>query len=335
MASMTAFAVCLIFGPALIKWLKSKHASHNHARQGFDAISDKSQHKVHVPTMGGLLITLAIVIANLIWADLSNQYLWIALIGMITLGMIGYFDDRLKLNSRSSKGLPGGVKILGQTIIVFVLVMYLAHLNHAWSVIQIPFFKDLSLNIGWLYLLLAWLVIVGTSNAVNLTDGLDGLAIGCSIFVSLTFGVIAYLTGHMIFAEYLYLPYIAPSGELTVFCASIMGAGLGFLWFNAHPAEIFMGDTGSLSIGGALGIVALLIKKEFLLVLVGGIFTIEAISVILQVFSFKLTGKRIFLMAPLHHHFQMKGMVESKIVIRFWIISIILTLAGLATLKLR
>ncbi|MFT5207065.1 MAG: phospho-N-acetylmuramoyl-pentapeptide-transferase [Candidatus Omnitrophota bacterium] len=335
MASMTAFAVCLILGPVIIKWLKSKDASHNHSRVGFGAISDKSQHKAHVPTMGGLLITLSIVIANLIWADLGNQYLWIALIGMIALGLIGYLDDRLKLNSRSSKGLPGNVKILGQTIIVVVLVMYMAHLNNTWSIIQIPFFKDLSLDIGWLYFPFAWLVIVGASNAVNLTDGLDGLAIGCSIFVSLTFGVVAYLTGHIIFAEYLYLPYIAPSGELTVFCASIMGAGLGFLWFNAHPAEIFMGDTGSLSIGGALGIVALLIKKEFLLALVGGIFAVEAISVILQVLSFKLTGKRIFLMAPLHHHFQMKGMVESKIVIRFWIISIILTLAGLATLKLR
>ncbi len=333
MASLTAFFLSLLLGGPVIALLRRMNTAHRIERTGFEKISQQQKHKESVPTMGGILILGAVTLSCLLWADLKNPYFWIALLATLWLGAIGFADDFIKRFYNNAKGLQAFTKLTGQ-IALGVAVGFLLYDAFGWDNVHVPFFKELIVRLGPFYILFVCFVLVGSSNAVNLTDGLDGLAIGCSIFIALTYAIFSYLTGNAIFSDYLNVPFVAGTGELTVFCAALVGAALGFLWFNSYPASVFMGDTGSLSLGGALGIVAILIKKELLLLLVGGIFVAEALSVILQVVSFKTRRKRIFLMAPLHHHFQLKGWPESKVVIRFWIVSVVLSLAGLASLKL-
>jgi phospho-N-acetylmuramoyl-pentapeptide-transferase len=285
--------------------------------------------------MGGLMILGALVISTVLWADLRNRYVLLFLLTVFWLGAIGFVDDYLKLSKKNSKGLRAMYKIAGQAVLSLGIGIFLYHDSPVWHQVGLPFFKSWFLDLGIFYIAFVCLVITGSSNAVNLTDGLDGLAIGCTIMIALTYGVVSYMAGHAGFSHYLKIPFIHGAGELAVFCSALFGAGMGFLWFNSHPASLFMGDMGSLSLGGALGAVAIFTKKELLLIIVGGIFVVEAVSVILQVASFRLKGKRIFLMAPIHHHFQLKGLSESKVVIRFWIISILLSLFGLSTLKLQ
>jgi phospho-N-acetylmuramoyl-pentapeptide-transferase len=292
--------------------------------------------KAGTPTMGGTLIILSVALSTFLWADLSNNYVWIVLLVLLGFGAIGFADDYLMQVKKRSKGLTGKGKLILQTMIA-LLTGYLVILNPNFTTeVPVPFFKQLAPDLGWLYVLFAALVIVGASNAVNLTDGLDGLAIGPVIIASVTYMIFAYVAGHSKIAEYLQINYVAGSGEIAVFCGALAGAGLGFLWFNAYPAQVFMGDVGSLSLGGSLGTVAVITKHEILLVLVGGLFVIEALSVIFQVGFFKMTkGKRIFRMAPLHHHFELKGWPEPKVIVRFWIIAIALALISMSTLKLR
>jgi phospho-N-acetylmuramoyl-pentapeptide-transferase len=287
--------------------------------------------------MGGLLILIAITVSTLLWADLSNRLVWIVLLVTIGFGLIGFADDYLKLTKRDSQGLPGKLKLLAQLIISLTAASAVAVLMPAELAtnLAVPFFKDLLVPLGLLFWPFAVLVLVGASNAVNLTDGLDGLAIVPVMIAAACFALIAYLVGNTVFAGYLQIHHVPGTGELTIFCGTIVGAGLGFLWFNAPPAMVFMGDTGSLSMGGALGAVSVITKHELVLAIIGGLFVLETVSVIVQVASFKLTGKRVFRMAPLHHHFEQKGWAESTIVIRFWIIAVILALIGLSTLKLR
>jgi phospho-N-acetylmuramoyl-pentapeptide-transferase len=287
--------------------------------------------------MGGFLILLALVISTLLWADLSNGYVWVVMLVTIGFGAVGFADDYLKLSRRNSKGLPGRTKLLLQILIATAAALWVLALTREplATGLSIPFFKTVLINLGWFFIPVAVFVTVGASNAVNLTDGLDGLAIVPVMIAAACFGFIAYLVGNSIYSEYLQLLYVPGTGELAVFCGAMVGASLGFLWFNAPPAMVFMGDTGSLSVGGALGAISVVTKHELVLSIIGGLFVLETISVIVQVASFKLTGKRVFAMAPLHHHFEKKGWAESTIVIRFWIIASILALVGLATLKLR
>ena len=286
--------------------------------------------------MGGALIIFSIALATLLWADLANAYVWIVLLVTVGYGIIGFADDYLKLVKKQSKGLGARSKFLAQSVLALatgLLVYWSLDFN---TVVTIPFFKNISPDLGWGYVLFAAFVIVGTSNAVNLTDGLDGLAIGPAIIVATTYMIFAYVAGHVRIADYLQINYVAGSGELAVFCGAIAGAGVGFLWFNTYPAQMFMGDVGSLSLGAAIGSVAVITKQEILLILVGGLFVIEALSVIFQVAFFKMThGRRIFRMAPLHHHFELKGWAEPKVIVRFWIIAIILALIAMSTLKIR
>jgi len=293
--------------------------------------------KKGTPTMGGVLILLAVCSATLLWSDLTNPYIWAVLGVTVGFGVIGFIDDFLKVSKRNTKGLSGKLKLALQLSISGVAAFsILSHLPLALQTsLTVPFFKDLLINLGWMFVLFAIFVMVGSSNAVNLTDGLDGLAIVPVMIASGVFGIIAYLSGNTIFSNYLQLNYVPGAGELSVLLGALVGSGLGFLWFNAPPAKVFMGDTGSLALGGALGAVSVVTKHELVLAIVGGLFVLETVSVIVQVASFKLTGKRVFAMAPLHHHFEKKGWAESTIVIRFWIIASILALAGLATLKLR
>jgi phospho-N-acetylmuramoyl-pentapeptide-transferase len=335
LAAVFAFALSVIFGGRVIEALKRLKLNHSPERVGFESISSQSAHKKHVPTMGGLLMVGSMVAATLLWGDLTNRFLWLAVLSTVWLGAIGFADDYLKIKYQNAKGLSAAVKFAGQTLLAVAVGTYLYLDASFWSTVHVPFLKDAVVNLGLAYVLFVFVVLVGSSNAVNLTDGLDGLAVGCSLFAGLTYAVFCYVTGHKVFADYLYLPFIDGAGELTVFCAAMVGACLGFLWFNCQPASVFMGDTGSLALGGAIGIVALLIKQEIILLVVGGVFVLEAVSVILQVAGFKTTGKRIFLMAPIHHHFQKLGWAESKVVIRFWILAVILCLAGLSSLKLR
>ncbi|MBW2173436.1 MAG: phospho-N-acetylmuramoyl-pentapeptide-transferase, partial [Deltaproteobacteria bacterium] len=288
------------------------------------------------PTMGGLLILFATVTATLLWADLTNPFVWIVLLVMISYGAIGFIDDYLMLVKKESRGLPGRIKILIQ-VAVGLLVAGLIYARADFDThVTFPFFKQVAPDLGWTYILFATMVIVGTSNAVNLTDGLDGLAIGPVTVAAATFVILSYVAGHVKIAQYLQIQYMAGSGELAVFCGALFGAGMGFLWYNSYPAQIFMGDVGSLPLGGALGTVAVITRHEILLVLVGGIFVVEALSVIFQVSFFKVTnGRRIFKMAPIHHHFELKGWPEPKVIVRFWIIAIILGLMAVSTLKLR
>jgi len=334
-AVMTALLVSFLLGPPTIRWLKRKQ------REGQPIRSDGPEShlltKKGTPTMGGVLILFALTLSTLLWADLRNGYVWVVLFVTAGFGLIGFADDFLKLTRRNSKGLPGRRKLVGQLAISLIAAYAIMRLSPAPldDGFALPFFKALLVHIGWFYLPVAALVMIGASNAVNLTDGLDGLAIGPIIVVAGCFVLIAYLAGNLVFATYLQINYIPGSGELAVLCGALVGAGMGFLWFNAPPAMVFMGDTGSLASGGALGAISVIAKHELVLVIIGGLFVLETVSVIVQVTSFKLTGRRVFRMAPLHHHFEKKGWAEPTIVIRFWIIAAILALAGLATLKLR
>jgi phospho-N-acetylmuramoyl-pentapeptide-transferase len=334
-AVMTALLVSFWLGPGLIRWLKRKQREGQPIR--LDGPESHLLTKKGTPTMGGVLILAALSVATLLWADLTNGFVWVVLIVTLGYGLIGFADDYLKLTKRSSGGLSGRRKLLGQGalgLIASVVLMWLTTPGLA-SNVAMPFFKDLLVPLGLLFPLFGALVMMGASNAVNLTDGLDGLAIVPVMIAAACFALIAYLAGNAIFAGYLGIPHVPGTGELAVFCGAIVGASLGFLWFNAPPAMVFMGDTGSLATGGALGAVAVATKHELVLAIIGGLFVLEAVSVIVQVGSFKLTGRRVFRMAPLHHHFEKKGWQEPTIVIRFWIIAMVLALVGLSTLKLR
>ena len=333
-ATITALLISLLCGPAMIRWLKT------HQAEGQPIRSDGPEThlaKVGTPTMGGLLILAAFVLSTLLWMPLSNPYLWPVLTVAVTFGAVGSVDDWMKLRRRSHHGMSGRMKLVLQMLVAFVVTIVFVELSPAnlRYGVAIPFLKDSLLPLGLLYVPFAMLVIVGASNAVNLTDGLDGLAIVPVMIVAGCFGLIAYLAGNVNLASYLQINYVPGTGDLAVMCGALLGAGLGFLWFNAPPARVFMGDTGSLALGGSLGAMSVATRHELVLAIVGGLFVVETLSVILQVASFKLTGKRIFLMAPLHHHFERKGWAESTIVIRFWIIAVVLALAGLSSLKLR
>ena len=334
-AVMTALLVSFILGPRLINWLKSRQGDGQPIR--VDGPASHLVTKAGTPTMGGLLILIAITVSTLLWADLENRLVWVVLLVTIGFGLIGFADDYMKLTKRNSRGLPGKLKLLAQLVISLAAASAVAAFMppELATNLAVPFFKDLLIPLGFLFWPFAVLVMVGASNAVNLTDGLDGLAIVPVMIAAACFALIAYLVGNTVFAGYLQIHNVPGAGELAVFCGAIVGAGLGFLWFNAPPAMVFMGDTGSLSMGGALGAVSVIAKHELVLAIIGGLFVLETVSVIVQVASFKLTGKRVFRMAPLHHHFEQKGWAESTIVIRFWIIAFILALIGLSTLKLR
>ncbi len=334
-ALMTSLIICFAFGPAIIRWLKSKQGEGQPIRS--DGPESHLLTKKGTPTMGGIMILFAVTVSTLLWADLTNAYVWIVLAVTIGFGLLGFCDDYVKLTKRSSGGISARAKMLGQILIAlgagwWIMTVAPSELS---THLTIPFFKNILIDLGWLYIPFVIIVMVGASNAVNLTDGLDGLAIVPVMIVAGCFALIAYLIGHIKFAEYLQIHYIAGSGELAIFCAAIVGASLGFLWFNAPPAMVFMGDTGSLALGGAVGAIAVIVKHELVLVIMGGLFVAEAVSVIIQVASFKLTGKRVFKMAPLHHHFEKLGWREPTIVIRFWIVSCILALLALSTLKIR
>ena len=334
-AMMTSLIVSFVCGPYIIKWLKARQIEGQPIRR--DGPESHILTKAGTPTMGGFMILLALVAATLLWADLRNGYVWAALSVTVGYGLIGFFDDYIKVSRKDSKGLSGKLKLVLQIIIAATATIWITSLTSSplATSLALPFLKSVLIDLGWFFVAFAVLVMVGASNAVNLTDGLDGLAIGPVMIAASVFAIISYLVGNSIFSEYLQVHYVPGVGELAVFCGALVGAGLGFLWFNAPPAMVFMGDTGSLSMGGALGSVSVITKHELVLAIVGGLFVLETISVIVQVVSFKLTGKRVFQMAPLHHHFEKKGWAEPTIVIRFWIIAMILALAGLATLKLR
>jgi phospho-N-acetylmuramoyl-pentapeptide-transferase len=334
-AVVTALLISFAFGPPMIAWLRAKQGDGQPIRS--DGPESHLVRKKGTPTMGGFLILLAVTISSLIWADLSNPYLWLALTVTVGFGLIGFFDDYRKLTNRSHRGLPGKLKLLLEIGLSAAVCIALATIvrEPLVNTVAVPFFKNVLVDLGWFFVPFGVLVITGASNAVNLTDGLDGLAIVPTMIAAGCFALIAYMVGNLTFATYLQLHHIPRADELTVFCGAMVGASLGFLWFNAPPAMVFMGDTGSLSIGGALGTISVITKHELVLAIVGGLFVLEAVSVIVQVASFKLTGRRVFRMAPLHHHFEQKGWEEPTIVIRFWIIASILAIAGLATLKLR
>ncbi|WP_207476875.1 phospho-N-acetylmuramoyl-pentapeptide-transferase [Arenibaculum pallidiluteum] len=333
-AVLTAAVISFVFFPNLIRWLRTKQGEGQPIRSDGPETHFK---KKGTPTMGGLMILISVIISTLLWVDLSNAYVWIVVMVTIGFGMIGFGDDYLKLTKRNPKGLSGKGKLICQIAIGLVagaLITWVSTPANA-NGLSLPFFKDVLINLGILFIPFAAFVMVGASNAVNLTDGLDGLAIVPVMIASACFGLIAYLVGNAVFANYLQIHHVPGTGELTVLLGALVGAGLGFLWFNAPPAMVFMGDTGSLSVGGALGATAVVTKHELVLAIIGGLFVLEAVSVIVQVASFKLTGKRVFRMAPLHHHFEKKGWAEPTVVIRFWIIAVILALVGLSTLKLR
>ncbi len=334
-ASVTAFLLCVVLGPWIIRWLMKLSAVNETEREHAQKIHHLYAAKKTVPTMGGILIVASIVCSNLLWGDLTNSFLLIALGVTVWFGCVGFADDFLKLKMKNSRGLPGRLKLAGQVALGLAIGVGL-YLDPKFSkLLYVPFFKDVTFWLGVWFVPFVIVVLIGTSNALNLTDGLDGLAIGCLTFAAGAFAVLTYVTSRADFAQYLEIAYRPRAVELTIFCASLVGAGVGFLWYNSYPATVMMGDTGSLSLGGALGIVAILIKNELVLLIVGGIFVWEALSVMLQVASFRLFGKRIFLMSPYHHHLQLKGWPESKVTIRLWIIAFILALIGLGTLKLR
>ena len=334
-AIITALTISFVFGPLIIRWL-TLHQGSGQPIRTYGPESHMAT-KAGTPTMGGVLILLALTFATLLWADMTNQFVWIVLLITLGFGVIGFVDDYLKVTEQHHAGLPGKVKLFFETLIAGLLAIWVARLlpSELNSSLAVPFLKDLLIDLTWFFVPFSIVVIVGASNAVNLTDGLDGLAIVPIMIAAGCFGFISYLVGNAVFASYLQLNLVPGAGELAVFCGALVGASLGFLWFNAPPAMVFMGDTGSLSVGGSLGAISVITKHELVLAIVGGLFVLEAVSVIVQVISFKLTGRRVFRMAPLHHHFEEKGWQESTIVIRFWIIASILALAGLATLKLR
>lgn len=330
---LTALFISFILGPYLIRHLTHKQIGQNVREDGPATHLDK----IGTPTMGGLLILISISVSTLCWADLSNRYVWVVLLVTLLFGLIGLVDDYKKVTRNDSRGLSARYKYAAQSLVGFAAALYLyqsATLAVETQLI-VPFVKALVFDLGWLYVLLAYLVIVGASNAVNLTDGLDGLAIMPTVMVAGALAIFAYAAGNIRFADYLGIPYVPGVGEVAIFCAAMVGAGLGFLWFNAYPAQVFMGDIGALSLGAALGVVAVAVRQELALFIMGGIFVMEAVSVILQVASFKLTGRRVFRMAPLHHHYELKGWPEPRVIVRFWIITVILVLIGLASLKIR
>jgi len=330
---LTALVISLIVGPHMIRRLSRYKIGQSIREDGPQSHFSKAG----TPTMGGALILVSIAISTLLWADLRNRYVWVTLLVTLAFGGIGFVDDYKKLVLRNSKGLAARHKYLGQSLFGFAAALYLFKTASlpAETTFIVPFFKNILLDMGWFYVVMTYFVIVGTSNAVNLTDGLDGLAIMPTVMVGGGLGIFAYASGNIHFAEYLGIPYLPRAGELIVFCGALIGAGLGFLWFNTYPAQVFMGDVGALALGAGLGVLAVLVRQEIVLVIMGGVFVMETLSVMLQVLSFKLTGKRIFRMAPIHHHFELKGWPEPRVIVRFWIITVILVLFGLATLKLR
>jgi phospho-N-acetylmuramoyl-pentapeptide-transferase len=330
---LTALLICFLVGPEMIRRLSRYQIGQTVRDDG----PQSHLTKAGTPTMGGALILVAIAISTLLWSDLGNRYVWIVLVVTLLFGAIGWVDDYRKLVLRDSRGLPARWKYFWQSLVglaAAVVLLTTAASPHETQLI-VPFFKDIAIDLGWLFVPLVYFVIVGSSNAVNLTDGLDGLAILPTVMVAGALGIFVYVTGHVKFAGYLQIPYLIGVGEVVIFCGAMVGAGLGFLWFNAYPAQVFMGDVGALALGAALGIVAVVVRQELVLFVMGGVFVVETVSVILQVASFKLTGRRIFRMAPLHHHFELKGWPEPRVIVRFWIITVILVLVGLATLKIR
>ncbi|UJP04592.1 MAG: phospho-N-acetylmuramoyl-pentapeptide-transferase [Nitrosomonas sp.] len=334
LATLTALIISFIIGPLMIRKLTAYKIGQSVRDDG----PQTHLVKMGTPTMGGALILMAIMLTTLLWADLSNRYIWVVLLTTLGFGIIGWVDDYRKVVHRNPKGLSARVKFFWQSVIAVAVAYYLASTAEipAQTDMIVPFFKEVAIQIGFTgFMVLTFLVIVGTSNAVNLTDGLDGLAIMPTVMIGSALAIFAYASGHAVFAKYLGIPYIPNTGELAVFCGALVGAGLAFLWFNAYPAEVFMGDVGALALGAALGVVTVIVRQEIVLVIMGGVFVVEALSVMLQVASFKLWGKRVFRMAPLHHHFELKGWKENQVVVRFWIITFILVLVGLSTLKLR
>ncbi len=333
-AVVTALVLTLVLGPGFIRWLRRLSIGQNIRAEG----PESHQQKAGTPTMGGVLILFSMVVPTLLWARLDNVYVWLALAVTILYGGIGFADDLLKVRRGRNQGLTAKAKFVLLASVAAAGGMFLMYLPNDYNfspTIAFPFFKTAVFNVGLLYIPFVALVLTGSSNAVNLTDGLDGLAIGATIIAAATYAIFTYIAGNSVVAGYLQVPYVRSVGEVSIFCAALVGASLGFLWFNAHPAEVFMGDVGSLAIGGAIGIVAVLSKQEMVLVLVGGLFVLEALSVIVQVASFKLTGRRVLRMAPIHHHFELEGWAESKIIVRFWILAILFALISLSTLKLR
>jgi phospho-N-acetylmuramoyl-pentapeptide-transferase len=333
LGALTALLISFVVGPAMIRKLSLYQIGQTVRDDG----PESHLQKAGTPTMGGALILVAVATSTLLWSDLSNHYVWVVLLVTISFGVIGWVDDYKKLVKKDSRGLIARYKYFWQSVIGLGAAYYLygASSLPAQTQLYVPFFKDVAIVLGPMFILLAYLTIVGTSNAVNLTDGLDGLAILPTVMVAGALGIFAYVTGNVKFAEYLAIPYIPGVGEVVVFCGALVGAGLGFLWFNTYPAMVFMGDIGALALGAALGIVAVVVRQELVLVIMGGVFVIETLSVIMQVASFKMTGKRIFRMAPLHHHYELMGWPEPRVIVRFWIITVILVLVGLATLKIR
>jgi phospho-N-acetylmuramoyl-pentapeptide-transferase len=330
---LTALVISLLIGPMVIRKLTRNKIGQSVRDDGPQSHFSKSG----TPTMGGSMILFAVAISTLLCADLSNRYIWVVLLVTLAHGVIGFVDDYKKVLLGNSDGLSAKAKYFWQSVVAASAAVYLFNTAQVPAETQliVPFFKNVTFNLGWGYIVLTYFVIVGTSNAVNLTDGLDGLAIMPTVMIAAALAIFAYLSGHINFSQYLQIPFIPKSGELVVFCAALVGAGLGFLWFNAYPAMVFMGDVGALALGAALGIVAVLVRQEIVLVIMGGIFVMETISVIIQVASYKMRKKRVFLMAPIHHHFELKGWPEPRVIVRFWIVSVILVLIGLSTLKLR
>ncbi len=334
-ASITAFLICILMGPSVIRRLKQLSVMNETKREHAKSIHKFFEGKEKVPTMGGVLIVLAVVISCLLWGNFTNHFFNLSLLVLVGFCIIGFLDDLIKLKSKSSKGLSARMKLAGQLVLGLLTATYLVFHPSFDKNLYVPFFKHVSLLLGVGYIPLIVLVLVGTSNALNITDGLDGLAIGCFVIAAGVFSLITYIVGRIDYANYLQIPYIPDAGEVTVFCAALVGAGVGFLWYNSFPATIMMGDTGSLALGGSLGMVAILIKKEIILFVVGGVFVWEALSVMLQIFSFQCFGKRIFKMSPFHHHLQLIGWPESKVTIRLWIVAFVLALVGIGLLKLQ
>lgn len=330
---MTALGIALLVGPMMIRHLSFRQIGQVVRIDGPESHFSKKG----TPTMGGSLILVAIAVSTLLWADLSNHYVWVVLLVTLLFGVIGFIDDYIKLVRQDPKGLISRYKYFWQSLVGAgaAVFLFMTASVPAETQLIVPFFKEVIIPLGGWYMLLAYLVIVGSSNAVNLTDGLDGLAIMPTVMVAAALGLFAYVAGHAEFSRYLQIPFVPGSGELTVFCAALVGAGLGFLWFNTYPAQVFMGDVGALALGAALGVVAVVVRQELVLLIMGGVFVVETLSVMIQVASYKLRGKRVFLMAPIHHHYELKGWPEPRIIVRFWIITVFLVLIGLATLKIR
>lgn len=333
LSTLTALVMAVLIGPVMIRWLQRTQIGQTVRNDGPESHLSKSG----TPTMGGLLILAAIIVSVLLWADLDNRYVWVTLFVVASYGLIGFVDDYRKVVRKDSKGLIARWKYFWQSVVAIAVAVYLYSQaqNPAETALLVPFFKEVMPQLGLMFIVITYFALVGTSNAVNLTDGLDGLAIVPTILVAGAFAIFAYATGNVNFSAYLNIPYIPLTSELVVVCTAIVGAGMGFLWFNTYPAQVFMGDVGSLALGGTLGILAVLVRQEIVLIIMGGVFVMETLSVILQVGSFKLRGQRVFRMAPIHHHYELKGWPEPRVIVRFWIISSILVLVGLATLKLR